>query len=346
MPSLFYDIHGKLRVEVRLRREQGTTGAFDALEAFRVPALESADLVLSVEEALEAPCNSYVVNHRHYVAEDVAFSSGRYKNLKYQIRFERRDDMGYLRVAPVFLSPRTRLQRYGIVQSLFLQPFIELELLRRGFIFVHSAAVGRGGRGFLLVGRGGVFKTTLAMWLARREGYDFYGDDKVVLGPDGEIYSYPIFPRIFSFRLAELQTEHMAPLAKVQFLRTMYSGQKKDVIPLRRAPLSKVVFLSRRGTLRSDYNIDRTSALMKIRMNYRLERLSSPGMAGYSRSPIAEVLLAHEFIYPQSTFVPGEDAYMDLANLAFRDEQYREISGGVRFSEDYFKRVKMALEIA
>jgi hypothetical protein len=60
------------------------------------------------------------------------------------------------------------------------------ESLRRGgFFLAHAGGVGRHGRCLLLLGESGAGKTTLALRKAI-EGWDFYGDDMVIVGRDGD----------------------------------------------------------------------------------------------------------------------------------------------------------------
>ena len=67
------------------------------------------------------------------------------------------------------------------------------EILRRGGYFLaHAGGVGHQGRSLLLTGESGAGKTTLAVRKAL-EGWDFYGDDLVIVGqdPDGGWRVYP-----------------------------------------------------------------------------------------------------------------------------------------------------------
>ena len=60
------------------------------------------------------------------------------------------------------------------------------EILRRGgFFLAHAGGVGRQGRCLLLIGESGAGKTTLALRKAI-EGWDFFGDDMVIVGRDRE----------------------------------------------------------------------------------------------------------------------------------------------------------------
>lgn len=61
-----------------------------------------------------------------------------------------------------------------------LLPFLVGLLHAEGFTAAHAALVGRGGRGLLVTGRGGLGKSTIAA-AALRAGFEFCGDDFVAL---------------------------------------------------------------------------------------------------------------------------------------------------------------------
>lgn len=87
--------------------------------------------------------------------------------------------------------------------------FIQLLLVRQGFSFVHSAAVaGPDGSITLFTGGGGVGKTALIGGLVGHKGFRLLGDDIVIVGKDGECFSFPrhfvlkdyhrsVYPKIF-----------------------------------------------------------------------------------------------------------------------------------------------------
>lgn len=83
-----------------------------------------------------------------------------------------------------------------------VDPLVWLALLRRSATFVHAGAVvAPGGGGVLLMGTGGVGKTTTVLDLALRRGWRYLGDDLVVLGADG-LARYPKNLQVYSYNTA------------------------------------------------------------------------------------------------------------------------------------------------
>ena len=68
---------------------------------------------------------------------------------------------------------------------------VELQLLRPDLVFLHAAALRRGGRAYLLVGRSGAGKSTTC-WGLLRHGFGYFSDEMVpVAATSGAVLGYP-----------------------------------------------------------------------------------------------------------------------------------------------------------
>ena len=110
------------------------------------------------------------------------------------------------------------------------------EILRRsGFFLAHAGGVGRQGRCLLLTGESGAGKTTLALRKAL-EGWDFYGDDMVIVGRDQDG-----FWRVHPFwRPVHLTPQTLAILGDLSVPSTKFTADHKvqcditELAPVRR----------------------------------------------------------------------------------------------------------------
>lgn len=71
----------------------------------------------------------------------------------------------------------------------FVEPFLYYRLPFKGYSLVHGSAVSNG-TGILFYGLSNVGKTTMALQMVK-EGYEFLGDDLVILNESGQLLSYP-----------------------------------------------------------------------------------------------------------------------------------------------------------
>ena len=68
--------------------------------------------------------------------------------------------------------------------------------------FLHAGAVSKNGKTFVFTGGGGVGKTSLVLNFVKR-GYDYIGDDWILLGKNGVAYPLPKTVHIFDYNLKD-----------------------------------------------------------------------------------------------------------------------------------------------
>lgn len=71
----------------------------------------------------------------------------------------------------------------------FVEPFLYYRLPDHGYSLLHASAVSKGS-GILFYGASNVGKTSMALHLAQ-EGFEFHGDDLVIVNERGQLFSYP-----------------------------------------------------------------------------------------------------------------------------------------------------------
>lgn len=89
----------------------------------------------------------------------------------------------------VVISPLLAHSPYALYKSV-LEPIVRWALAQRGAALLYGAAVARQGRAALLVPELDQGKTAAAL-RAAHEGFDFMGDDFVILTADGRVLSFP-----------------------------------------------------------------------------------------------------------------------------------------------------------
>lgn len=91
------------------------------------------------------------------------------------------------------------------LQAQVLEPLMYLSLLRQGVFLMHSAGVAKDGKAYLFPAHGGTGKTTTSMSLLS-QGYDFLGDDLILVDPQAEMaFPYPRPLHIFTYNVQNLQ---------------------------------------------------------------------------------------------------------------------------------------------
>jgi hypothetical protein len=117
-----------------------------------------------------------------------------------------------------------------------MRPLLHWWMETRGCQLMHGAAVGSGGEAVLITGRGGLGKSTTSI-AALSAGFDFLGDDYVVVQPDPE-------PRVHSlYATAKLGWEQMARFPRFAPLigNRDGAGDEKAVLYLHPAMAKQIV---------------------------------------------------------------------------------------------------------
>ena len=100
----------------------------------------------------------------------------------------------YLKNKYYLLSNPATHTKWSIANHPFAQA-IFLWAQRHEFLMLHAAAVGKNGRGVLIVGHGGTGKSTLAC-SCLADGFEFISDDYCLLSAAGSRIVYPIYTNV------------------------------------------------------------------------------------------------------------------------------------------------------
>jgi len=83
--------------------------------------------------------------------------------------------------------------------SICINALIEYFLLKKGYTFIHGAGVSYKDKGILFPAPPNTGKTLLMSKLRQKDGIKFFGDDYIILGKNGRIYSYPMDFSIYNY---------------------------------------------------------------------------------------------------------------------------------------------------
>ena len=90
-----------------------------------------------------------------------------------------------------------------LLQTNVVEPLVHFKLLSCEALMIHSACVSNGGQAAVMPAYGGTGKTTTAIKLVN-DGYDFMGDDLVIVTATGTVFSYLRPLHLFNYVLKGL----------------------------------------------------------------------------------------------------------------------------------------------
>ncbi len=269
--------------------------------------IDDPDIILNIGKFTPSNENCYVMDHKYHIKENYFYCKDSEGKARWEVEIIGFED-GKTRInfdGGVFGLQSILIPEF-LPQNLLLRPLIEYKLAKNGYFLIHAGAISKNNKAYLLEGRGGAFKTTLAMDFVRREDFEFLADDRVIIHKD-KVMSFPIHHILFAFRVKHLPTEdprgfwdkarmvkylwnnseyatNDVKVANSSTLRTLLSIVKtnKEAVSVRRAKLKET--------------IDK----LIISMEMEMVHIYSPRMTGMSFGRYFKYMLAYSFVFPES----------------------------------------------
>lgn len=301
--TLSYNIHNVLKFRIVRNATYGWRDRINMkFSFFEVDKVEDPDVVLNIGKFTPSYKACYSVDHRYYLRHNYLYCKESEGVVDWELQISGLEDgpttlhyNGKIRGASSLLNPDF------LAQNILLK-IIEYKLYQKGYCLAHAGGISKDGKGYILAGRGGSFKTTLCMDLIRRKGCNLLGDDRVLIG-NGSAYSFPMSLPVFSYMLQHLDHENAWRLShKLDLLRRLKGNclsVDADVCEHKPVNIAGLSFISRANT--SQYTVQKVSGsdiLQKLVSNNRLEDYIDISSLGITSGPFLRYLLAYSYVFP------------------------------------------------
>ena len=348
LQRLDYNFHGLLTLRIECCSEVQYLECFDAIANFK-SEVDSPDVCVRIVHEVVCPRSCVSVTHAARVSKNVIYQTGRIKNFRFACSYEWNGDDSLscngvaLDVAAHLSGPVGSIRLFATIQTVCILPLIEFELLKRGIASVHCTALSAEHKASLIVGRGGVFKTSIAMELDRGYGFECLGDDKVLVNRQGLVFSYKTFPYLYSYRKHFSKDEFLSGYDKFNFLRKHRQLKRLGLDRPEQLPLEHIVALERGSGDIENQRI--TSEQMRTRLlcNYQIEKRSSQGFGAISKSILYDGLLKQNYIYPDLVYPHLDGLYSKIIEGCTREGQYISVIGSENFSSSLVEHMYFLL---
>ncbi len=309
MWQLNYNIHDLLTIKI-----QGS-GIWDPTRNLRYSYFATADnfdepdILLNIAPFEPSHEGAEAIAHKYYVKENYFYCAEKGSKSKWEIEV-----FGFETGKSVINFTGRRHGLRGVIfptfmAQEFLIPFIEYKLAKKNHFFIHGGAVCKDSQGYILTGRGGVWKTSLIMDLMRTNDYQFLGDDRVILRKDGGILAFPRGQFVFDFTLNNTRTEERNIYDDFKLLvHTL--GNKTEAVSTNPVAdcnaIKKLIFVSRKTN-----DTIQTGSVMP---QEALQRLITNNMAEYveatRQSPIGQhstYVQVYSLLFPDNDLLKHHD---------------------------------------
>lgn len=345
-----YNLHDILKFKIVRDKRYGLRDLINLkFSFFEIETIDNPDITLNIGKFIPSNENCYLVDHKYYIKENYFYckdSEGKVKWVVEITGFEEGHTTinfnGRIRRFQSFINPDF------IAQSVLLR-IIEYKLSRKGYFLAHAAGISKDGKAYVLAGRGGTFKTSLCMDFIRKAGFEFLGDDRVILHKD-MAFSFPMGSNVFGFMCSHLQTENSWNLFnKLRFARYLWDKKDKRESSIKvgkPAKIGSLLFIVKTNKKAiTEREIPLKEAVDKLITNNRLEDFISLGGIGINSGPFLKYALAYAFIFPDSE-IATHQSYLEreLERILERMTPIREIEIPSRYDVSTFNSIRSVIE--
>jgi hypothetical protein len=283
-----------------------------------------------------------VYERRFFVRDDFIYGKGGVLRTKWALQIEGLNK----RELSVDIESKSRSIRGFFAPNLlannFLLPLLELKFFDQGYFLLHSAAVSDNKKGYLISGRGGSFKTSIVMDLIRRYGYEYLGDERVLIG-FGRIFSFPMHIQIFEFLLKSMKNEFMNAYEKLRLIVYLLRNRQRKMKIANKSQLAGLLFLNPSTKPFNVKNINEKTAAKKMIANMQMEYFEMSKIIGLDVSPVFECLSAYKSAYPDSPIARFHNELLLQLEDTFSGLPIYEVSIPLEYKESSVQFINVML---
>jgi hypothetical protein len=329
---LSYNIHDVIKFQIILGKRSFFEDLVDLkFFGFRVDDVDKPDIVLNIGKFTPENRGCYLIDHQYYIK---GMEEG-----NAEINFNT------LRMLSFKPSPVFPFLHFLLPQA-FLSKVLQHRLALKNCFLLHGAAIGKDGQAILLCGRAGSFKTSLCMDFVRKAGFDFLGDDWVIVRED-EILGFPIGLPMFTFMTGHVPDETYWGLDKQLWFVSRYlfgSSLKQIERKAKSAKLKALLFITKSEGQHPTERIiverlaesNQQHLINRLVTNVRLEDFK--GLVGYGidSAPFLKYGLAYSFVFPDSTIASYEKRLREGLNASLAPVPKYQVKIPSRYNEEVF----------
>jgi len=272
---------------------------------FQVDEIDRPDLTINIGRFEPSNRGCYLVDRKYEVRDGYLHCWDSEERAKWEFEIlGLEEDETTLNFNGSVLGLHQVVYPHIFAQNLVGRSLLEYKLSQQDYFLIHAASVVRDKRAFLLVGRGGANKTSVTMDLVRGMGFEFQGDDWVILHRN-RVLSFPTHFQEFNFRVQHLPTEGLRGLRdKLRLVRHLNQAFDYGSAPISvkgSCRLATIVLLLKTNSPQLQVEeVDSGNALERLLVNNMLEETITSLSMGVTLQGFAKSMLAYSFVFPNS----------------------------------------------
>lgn len=304
----YYNIHNLLKFKIVSKRN--CIRSFEDINYFfsyfETERFTDEDILLRVGEFSPNNTNCKIIDHKYYIKDNYFYCKDQEGNITWEVEIN-----GFEKGKAIikFHSHCRRIEQLllpeYLAQNIILRPLIELKLLEKGYVVIHGLGLAEDKNSILIAARGGAHKTRTIMDALKLKEAKLIGDDRLIIGEGGKVYSYPLFLKLVLFRMKNLQSEKISVIRdRISMIAYLYGGADENVKKYVKdeSNFANLVLVQRKeGCASCNEYVPR-----KITLNECCDRLTnsskmemfSSGLQSMGFVPFYKYMQAYSFIFP------------------------------------------------
>lgn len=342
-----YNIHNILSFQINRKKHRDFIKDINLpYSYFEVEKVDSPDVILNIGDFTPQNDSCYLVDHKWYVKGNYIYGSQKRGRIKFKIEIidlETKPTVinfsSSLNVLKQLLLPSV------LAQFIALRPILDFKLLYKGYVSIHAMAVANESGANIFPGRGGAFKTTLAMDFTRKLGYSFLGDDRVLMNKNN-VFSFPLHYKLFDYRINHMKTEDYLFFDKYKFIFFQKSNDRKPKYILDKSPISSIHLIAKSNNEKIEHEqITKLNLIKKTFNSHLMENIKGPDFMGTSKG-LYDFFAAYSYVFPNSEIAYYDNNYKSMLLKYLTGDEFYEIFLPKLYSNNIFDQfTKMVNEI-
>lgn len=333
-----YNIHNILSFQINRKKYKDLIKDINLPHSyFEAEHIGKPDIILNLGDFIPQNEGCYIVDNKWYIKTDYIYCSEYIGKIKFKIEI-----IG-IETSPTVINVSTNIRKIKqiflpsvMAQYVVLKPIIDFKLLCKGFVSVHAAAVANEKGAIVFLGRGGAFKTTLAMDYIRNLNYGFLGDDRVILN-ENYAFSYPVHYKLFDYRVNKMKTEDYSLFDKYKYLFYQKSKRYIPKYAVDKARISSIYLVSKsNGKEMKAAKLTKSDVITKTVNSHKIENISGPVLMGISKG-LYDYFTAYSYVFPDSKISRYWDIYESMLAKYLDADEYYEISFPKTYTKSAFQ---------
>jgi hypothetical protein len=339
-----YNIHDILKFRIIRNKEHNLRDLINLkFSFFNVEELDDLDIILNIGKFTPSNMDCYLVDHKYYIKENYLYCRDSEGKATWDVEISGLKDKTIIINFNGEIKGFQSLMNSDFVAQNLLLRLMEYKFAGKQYYFAHSAGISKGKQAHVFAGRGGTFKTSLCMDFVRRAGFEFLGDDRVILHRD-KVLNFPMGLRVFSFMCDNLPNENSWNLAKKgKFAKHLWETRKEKYSTIeisKSAKLKSLLLIAKTNsktiTVRE---ISSKEVVDRLAANNRLEDFVSLGGLGINSGPHLKYMLAYSYIFPDSYIAKSQEESKKIIRDIVENIPIYEVEVPSKYSLSYFNKI-------